>query len=196
MAAASKEFSPSFESLSMDNIVSAPLIASARANTQMAREQVKFMMDFCFSQHKDEDGNLHYQPVMIQMSITRSSIVEEDGESRLERTRAVFEVPLLTLIPMNSLAVDEVKIDFEMEVTATEQGESTTEEGPPKMIGKVGSKGTNQSSEAYQRKMTSNLSIQLRASPLPLPVGVTAVLDLFTKNLNPVSVAPEDTNPH
>jgi len=207
-----REFTPSFESLSMEDIIGAPLVATAQANSEMAREQVQFLMDFCFAKQGNDEASgandevvsatSNYKPVMVQMEVTRSDIVpspEPGGTPSLVRVKSTFEVPLLTLIPINSLAVNEVTVEFEMEVTAVEQTKSTEQSTSktsskrrrPKLMGKVGAKtksGNQQVSQENQRKTTSNVSINVKASPLPLPVGLTNIIDLYSKNLSPSNV--------
>ena len=50
---------------------------------------------------------------MINMTLTQATI-NPDGSVSSEEFN--FKVPLLTIIPLNSLAVQTVTIDFEMEV--------------------------------------------------------------------------------
>lgn len=202
----SKDLTPSFESLSMEDIIGAPLVATAKANASMAQEQVRFMMNYCFYRNdNDKDAPQNYQPVMIQMEMTRTEVepsAEPGAPPSLTRIKSNFELPLLTLVPLNSLAVDEVNIDFDMEVTAMEHNESkgqyANDEEKPKLMGKVGAKQAGHGgtvAQENQRKMTANLSINVKASPLPLPVGLTSVIDLYAKNIHPKDVHTVSSKP-
>ncbi len=63
---------------------------------------------------------------MIQMSLTRNVINQnidprdpENGKDYMRLESMDFNVPLLCLIPINSLVIDKVTVDFDMEVTST-----------------------------------------------------------------------------
>lgn len=75
----------------------------------------------------------NYKPVMIMMSLTRgvlmpgSPAIARDPNNpdskdipataaQIQNISTQFDLPLLTLIPLSSLAVDTVNVDFEMEV--------------------------------------------------------------------------------
>ena len=69
---------------------------------------------------------------MIAMSITRGVIQPQASGAApiIESVTTTFKLPLLTIIPINSLGVDNVDITFEMEVKssfAEEQENSTVE---------------------------------------------------------------------
>lgn len=181
------------ENLSVNDIITAPLLAASKANSAMAQEQTQYILDYCFS--KSEGGQ--YEPIMIRMSLTRaiSEAGEEDGASLdIKIVKSEFELPLMTLIPINSLAVESVELDFDMEITST--AKETAEGGKAVLAGKVGTKqGENAKlSKELQRKSTANLSFNVKVKPLPLPPGIIAVVDLYTKSMNPVNVEEQNDN--
>lgn len=199
---AKRKFEPAFENLPMDQIIGAPLRATASANSMMAREQVKFLMDFCFQ--KDGDG---FQPVMIEMIMMRSEMVPDDSSSKVDIKRYVskFSLPLLTIIPLNTLSVNDFEIDFDMEITSLEQsqqksdslheGESSGEQtSEVKFMGKVSNKDQQTSSSQYERKVNSKLSINIKGGQQPLPLGLTSIIDLFSKNMEPIDIKEQDSS--
>lgn len=187
-----------FDKVSMDQIIGAPLRATAKANAMMAKEQIGFMMDFCFK----KDGN-NFEPVMIEMMMTTSKLEpaeDPDDSPVLRRFKTKFNLPLLTLIPLNSLAVESFEIDFDMEVTSIEQEESSSkstkgEEGEKelKLMGKVSNKSENQRARnsQYQKKVDSKLSVNVKGGQLPLPVGITSIIDLYKNNMEPLEISEE-----
>lgn len=193
-----RTFSPrSNNALDIESIISAPLVAAATANSMMLKEQTKFLIDFCFS----KNGNT-YDPVMIEMSMTRSFIDPDDQTGNgMKRVQTTFQLPLITIIPINSLAVDQVSFEFDMEVTSqtTEQANSSQviseHFGSPGETTKLKGRISNNSSTNQQRKKskteqskmqnTSRLKVNINAGPLPLPVGITTMLDFYTKAVHP-----------
>ena len=116
--------SQQFSGLPMESLIGGPLNAAAKANSAMALTQTRFMLDTCFNMaKKDKGGNeipTQYEPIMIDMILTRSVISEDkDGKVSVIPASTKFTLPLLTILPINSLAVETVDINFEMEVKSS-----------------------------------------------------------------------------
>lgn len=184
---------------SMVDLLSAPLVAAASANSYMVREQTRFLMDTCFV----AKGSNQFEPIMIEMSLTRSVMKEGAGDGPpFQTVRSVFQVPILTMVPLNSLAVDNVDIDFSMEVVSYSSNTSTTttkKEEPnagtsgwydksasnePALTGKL-SYDSNDKSENRSHN-ASKLNVKIHAGTVPLPTGVTTMIDLYLKSINAV----------
>ena len=65
-----------------------------------------------------------YAPVMIEMSLERGVLTpttDKDGKptTEIRNFTTSFNLPLLTIIPVNSLGVNNVDISFEMEVKSS-----------------------------------------------------------------------------
>lgn len=180
------------------DLLSAPLVAAATANSFMVREQTRFLMDTCFI----AKGSNQYEPVMIEMSLSKS-ILSKDENSEIKRQEIIttFQIPLLTLVPLNSLVVDNVDIDFCLEIVSytgsTSNASSHPEENSaedkwhqksnsnePALSGKLSydakDKGENRSHNA------SKLNVKIHAGTIPLPIGVTTLIDLYVKSINAV----------
>ena len=109
--------------LNIAELIGAPLAAAASANSQMLKLQTAYLIETCFVK-KEEDS---YEPVMIEMSITRSAIDNSQRDNpTFKKYSAKFKVPLLTLIPINTLAVDNIDINFSLEIIS--QTEVTSEQ--------------------------------------------------------------------
>ncbi|WCN09840.1 DUF2589 domain-containing protein [Marinomonas mediterranea] len=192
-----------FSGLPMKSLLGAPLKAATDANGMMARTQTQFLLSTCFNKD-DATGNL--DPIMVSFNITRS-IINQDGSAATPPTANVqFNLPLLTLIPLNSLAVDDVKVHFEMEVkssTSTDHETSSEQETAAKadltakynaglfsveVHGSVShnSKTTSQQSEHYEASNQTKYEVDVHAGQLPLPTGVTTIINAFTKNIDPI----------
>ncbi len=201
-------FNPNTESaVDVESLLSAPLIAASNANSAMSREQIKFLMDFCFQKKGDT-----YIPVMIEMHL-HQSVLEADQDSKsgatIRRLKTTFQVPMMTMIPINSLAVETVDVEFNLEISSQHQVEDDDTDKKDKsssfggsakktkLKGKISydSKESMNSSHSdkYQSKNSANLKVNIHAGQLPLPVGVHQLIDVFSKSIHPIA-EPETEN--
>lgn len=206
-----------FSGLPIKSLIAGPLNAAAEANAMMAQTQTAFMLNTCFkggeSNDNDKKGNTDnsaLEPIMITFTAKRS-VLDEQGNPKPDATMS-FTLPLLTIIPLNSLAVDDVKVHFEMEVkSSSSQSSETSKEtdtsakagftaggqvGPFKVEvhGSVStnSKSSSKASEHYSSSNQAKYEIDVHAGQLPLPQGVTTIIDTFTKNIAPIMVKSDD----
>jgi len=88
-------------------------------------------METCFDKIEEKEGDktkTNYQPIMIEMSLERGVIANKTdkstppnptGELEIKAVTMKFNLPLITIIPINSLGVDNVDVTFEMEVKSS-----------------------------------------------------------------------------
>ncbi len=194
-----------FSGLPMKELIGAPLVAASEANNMMALSQTKFLLGTCFELKKEGDNEVH-KPVMINMTVTRS-VLNPDG-SEAGPIQSDLSLPLLTIIPINSLAVDEMNFSFEMEVkssfesnaTATNSSEQKQQEGISKTLeqgsvsaelsGSVASseKADNSEHSNYKKSNAAKYEINAHAGQLPLPVGITTIIDTYASAVAPIQL--------
>jgi len=180
--------------LSLDAMISSPLVAASKANAEMMLGQTNFILRNCFVK-KDPESN-SYDPIMIQMSLSQTIFNNNklpSDKDYMTIKKINFEVPLFCLIPINSLAIDKITVDFDMEVTSTTSWNITDEDTKntgrrilskqAQLNGKI--KGETKSNEQYTKDSSSKLKVHINASPLPLPLGVLSILELYSKNIYP-----------
>lgn len=199
-----------FSGLPLDSLIAGPLNAASNANNAMALTQTKFLLDTCFKKEKDKEN---YEPIMIQMSLTRGILTPDDtkGTTDVKQFTTEFNLPLLTIIPINSLAVDDVDIKFEMEVkssfgedTSAKQSSDSKAAGSfeakvgfgcfsAKVQGSVSSSSHSESSKDthYEKSNSAKYTISVHAGQLPLPQGVTTIIDAFSKSIEPIKMPSE-----
>lgn len=211
-----------FTGLPMDSLIGGPLNAAAKANAAMALTQTKFMLDTCFSATKGSDNApASYTPIMIKMSLTRGVIqpqtAGEDGKIPapiIEEVTTTFNLPLLTIIPLNSLGVDDVNITFEMEVKSS-FSEETSQESETKVAAeasfevKVGwgpvsatvrgsasydHKDSSTHSTHYQKSNSAKYTVSVHAGQLPLPKGVNTIIEAFAQSIQPIEMPTEKSS--
>lgn len=209
-----------FTGLPMEDLIGGPLNAAAKANAAMALTQTRFLMETCFNkiEEKDTQGNLKsvsYKPIMIEMSLERGvmTTVEENNKKTLKIKPVVtrFNLPLLTIIPINSLGVNNVDITFEMEVKSSySETENESKEAESKGEGsfetKLGwgplsvsikgsasysSRDSSTHDTHYEKSNSAKYTVNVHAGQLPVPKGVNTVIEAFTQAIQPIEL-PSD----
>ena len=175
-----------------------------------------------------------FQPIMIDMTLSRSVVTPAHTEkeetappevdattgkvtkeatykytyvdTKVDTIETKFALPLLTIVPLNSLAVDSVNVTFDMEVKSSfskdnksEQKSNTSEEGKfsgsggfgpfsVSVSGSISHDSSSSSSESSHYKASNNAKygVAVHAGQLPLPKGVTTIIDAFSKNVSPI----------
>lgn len=194
-----------FSGLPMKELIGAPLVAAAQANNMMALTQTKFLLETCFSLETQGDKEI-YKPIMINMTLTRP-VINADG-TEAEPIESAFNLPLLTIIPLNSLAVDEVKVNFEMEVKSSfsteKSADSATENNDKNAISRkinydnisaelngvvaASESASSNDSSSSKKSNSAKYEINAHAGQIPLPVGVTTIIEAFSQSMVPVQL--------
>lgn len=197
-----------FSGLPMEDLIGGPLNAAAKANAAMAMTQTRFLMETCFD--KTEDGSkISYKPIMIEMSLERGVLdKDKDGKLIVTTVETKFNLPLITIIPINSLGVNNVDISFEMEVkssfseteqeshTKETQGEGSFESklgwGPLSVSIKGSASYSSQDSSThdthYEKSNSAKYTIKVQAGQLPVPKGVNTIIEAFTQAIQPIEL--------
>ena len=184
-----------FSGLPMKALIGGPLKAAADANAMMAKTQTDFLLDYCFARHEEDPGKLRTKMVKFQVE---RSVLAPDGSVQDTPLKMDFSLPLMTLIPINSLAIKEMEISFDMEVKSSREHKmdnTTNQTGSSKkqknqraynfdteLHGTLSKKATDKT----QSQSHADYQVKLSAGQLPLPNGVTAILDIFTKSIAPL----------
>lgn len=191
--------------ISIDQLLAAPLVAAANANSSMAKKQTVFLMESCFDKYSvnddddeydDEEQDYVYHPKMVTLSMTKNVIkagTEKDKRPKMEQISTNFEVPILTLIPFNSLLLNDLSVNLDLEITSQKQRiKSSNDDVIPsdeiELKGAVSYDSDRRYNNNRSSKKTSKLSVEMKAGSIPLPVGFTTILDLYTKNINSISL--------
>lgn len=203
-----------FTGLPMGSLIGGPLMAAAKANHQMALTQVDFLMTTCF-ENKGTDTDC-YEPRMIDMKLTRNVITpgEKQGDPPIiSPLTSTINLPLLTILPLNSLAVDNVNVNFMMEVSScysedhSKASSETTKEDASfnakignglwsvEVKGSISHDKTNTSSDNshYEKKNSATYKVDVHAGQLPLPPGVGVIIQAYTNNISPIELAKADS---
>ena len=175
----------------------------------------------------------NYNPIMINMSLSRqvitpvstsagkayavhvaamstagTPITMAEPKADIQTVTTAFNLPLLTIIPLNSLAVQTVDIGFEMEVKSS-YGEDHSNESSKSMAaevsfeakvdygifsasvkGSASTKSEDKTSESshYEKSNSAKYTVGVKAAQIPLPGGVKTIIDAFTAAITPTTL--------
>lgn len=174
-----------FTGLDMKQLIGAPLRAAADASTQLANSTAEFINRVGF----DSDGKVR----TVAFGYQKRS-VNEDGTSNLDEMKV--DVPMLAIVPIPNLQVDEVNVLFDMEVKQSERQESAldlsaTVSGTVNLgIVKVNVTGSVSAHQSNTRSSDNSAKyhVDIRATNHGTPEGLARVLDMMAANVAPMLV--------
>lgn len=182
-----------FSGLPMDNLIGGPLRAAADASTQLANSTADFINRVGFN----NDGKARTVAFAYQQ---RS--VNEDGTSNLDEMKV--EVPILAIVPIPNLQIDEVNILFDMEVKQSEKEESSMDLSASAQASlnlglfKVNVSGSVSAHQSNTRSSDNSAKyhVDVRATNHGTPEGLARVLDMMAANVAPslVGTSIKDAN--
>lgn len=175
-----------FAGLQMDQLIGGPLRAAADANAHLANSTADFINNIGF----DNKGNV--RNVMFGY---QKRTANEDGTSNLDELKVA--VPILAIVPIPNLQVDEVNILFDMEVKQSEREESSRDMSAsldasvriwPVKVNVTGSVSSHQSNTRSSDN-SAKYHVDVRATNHGIPEGLARVLDMMAANVAPALVS-------
>jgi len=211
-----------FSGLPMKDLIGGPLMAAAQANHKMAMTQVQFMLDTCFNKTESKSKDSEFkgemlEPIMVALTLKRPVLTTSNKDGEITTTQSSVEseihLPLLTLLPLNALAVDDVNIHFNMEVKSSFSHEKSNEQsqsvgaeasftqklnyglGSTEVSGSVSysNESKNSETEKYNKSNKATYDVKVHAGQLPLPEGVGVIIKAYTDNIAPVIISGDGT---
>ena len=168
-----------FTGLPIENLISAPLLASCEGQKALAQSTAQFITDVGM----DKDGNTK--------SVTFNY---EDGSEKV-----VMDVPLLSIINVPSLSVSEVNVNFDMEVSTQSASKSSTDSSAELSVkagfGCWSASFTGKVSHHSENSRSSDTSAKYTISVKAVdekPEGLKRVFDMLNNSIGKQKSAPAD----
>lgn len=171
-----------FSGLDMKNLIGAPLGAAADASVQLAHSTADFINTVGF----DKNGK-------TRTAVFKFNQIEKNEDGSLENQEISVDVPLLAIVPIPNLQVDEVNILFDMEVKQSEKSESSSDYGGSfsgtanfgifKAI--VSGSVSAHSSNTRSSDNSAKYHVDVSATNHGTPEGLARVLDMMAANVAP-----------
>ncbi len=174
-----------FAGLDMGQLIGGPLTAAADASVLLANSTADFINKVGF----DRSGKLR----TVAFAYQKRS-VNEDGTSNLDEMK--IDVPMLAIVPIPNLQLDEVNILFDMEVKQSESSQQSLDVGASLTgslnlgIIKVSISGSVSVHQENTRKSDNSAKyhVDVRATNHGTPEGLARVLDMMAANVAPTLV--------
>ena len=177
-----------FAGLDMGQLIGAPLDAAANASIMLARGTADFINQVGF----DKDGKTRTSSFAYQRKT-----VNDDGTSNLESMNV--EIPLLAIVPIPNLQIDEVNVIFDMEVKQSEKTDKSLDIGAsitgslgwgPFKVSVTGSVSAHESNTRSSDN-SAKYHVDVRATNHGTPEGLARVLDMIAAGISPSLVSSE-----
>ncbi len=175
-----------FAGLNMEQLIGGPLSAAADASKQLAYSTADFIKSVGFDEKSGKARTVAFAYQKRSMN--------EDGTSNLDEMKV--EVPILAIVPIPNLQVDEVNILFDMEVKESTRSEKSMDMGASlsgsmnlgfikvSVTGSVSAHSSNTRSTDNSAKY----HVDVRAANHGTPEGLSRVLDMIAANVAPALV--------
>lgn len=184
-----------FSGLPIAELVAAPLLAACDSQKRLAQSAFEFMTEIGFTEEKDEKGKEKAR--LLEFNLQRPI------EGSLEKQEIQVQAPFLGLVPLPSLLIDDVQIDFQMEVTTTETSKETRANevttganssfkfgcfasGSVSVNGKVSSSRENTRST----NQTAKYQVHVSARQQPPTEGLSRLMDIMASCVEPLPNPP------
>ena len=174
-----------FAGLDMEQLIGGPLSAAANASTLLANSTADFIQKVGF----DRKGKLQTVAFGYQKRSTN-----DDGTTNLDEMKVM--VPMLAIVPIPNLQIDEVNVLFDMEVKQSEKSENSLDMGAslsgsvkigPVKVSISGSVSAHQSNTRSSDN-SAKYHVDVRATNHGTPEGLARVLDMMAANVAPALV--------
>lgn len=188
-----------FKGLPMDALIGGPLKAACDANLMMAEATSSYINDVGFT--KDENG-IPKDPRMIDFSFERPG---EDSEGKPTIDLVKIKLPVLAIVPIPNLQVNNVDVTFDMEVkSSTSSTEKDAKEIGGELSATVGGgwgsasvkiSGSVSSSKENTRSSDTSAKyhVEVNARNFGTPEGLARVLDMMNQAAQPRQIEQYQT---
>ncbi|MEO1584002.1 MAG: DUF2589 domain-containing protein [Planctomycetota bacterium] len=175
--------------LPMGQLIGGPMTAAVSAQMDLSEAMIASVFRLAFTDGKAGDTR------KLNMSFNRPVVDEDSGT--ISTQNVTIDAPLLGLVPIPSLLIDTVTVDFTMEVNAATSSKQETDASleidaeakylffKASMKGKVSTHRENTRSTDNSAKY--NVHVQARQQPAA--EGMNKLMDLMASAVDPIKVS-------
>lgn len=177
-----------FKGLPMRELIGAPLFAAAEAQEKLASIAWDYYHRIAYD---DQNGG---EKVTRLLEFTLNRPVVQDGVVSAENNEVKVQAPFIGLVPIPSLLIDRIDVDFQMEVTDTNSStDNSSADASTNISSKwfgvnVGISGKVSSSRENTRSsnQTAKYQVHVTASQQPPTEGLSKLMDIMASCIEPV----------
>ena len=185
-----ENISDKFKGLPMRELIGAPLFAAAEAQEKLASIAWDYYQKIAYD--TDDNGKPKDTTRILKFDLERP--VVQDGVVSADNNKVTVKAPFIGLVPIPSLLIDRVDVDFQMEVTDTNSStDNKNTEASTNISSKwfgvnVGISGKVTSSRENTRStnQTAKYQVHVTASQQPRTEGLAKLMDIMASCIEPV----------
>src|SRR5262245_45068429 len=183
--------------LDFGSMIGGPLVAVIKAQSQSAQTSVDFIKSVGF----DQNG----QPTMVSFKYQKPITTKDaNGTTTITPTDYTLTVPILTMLPIPFIRVEETTVDFNAKITSVQESTTASSHelnasltakggwGPVSAELKVSYAFKKSTTESSKIERTYSMAVHVRAVQDELPAGTERLLNILENNIKevPASQAP------
>lgn len=186
--------------LELQQLIAAPLVATIEADTMSAQKYLDYLTKIAFDDFDPTTGKTG------NLRTLAFSYPEQDSDGKTYKREV--SVPLITLLPLPLLHVEEADFDFDIKIidALTEKSEESFsfDEGTAKKSDKqermkmraslAPRSGKNEGE--LQQSLAANMKVKVKMRQSDMPAGLSNILHLAANNINVSDSTPEEGGEH
>jgi len=184
-----------FRGLPMEDLIGGPLQAACDAQKMLASSMIDFITNVGMNPIDASDPSKGYKTRQVDFNMNRPNR-QDDGTITQEKVE--MSVPTLAIVPIPNLQVDEVTVDFEMEVKSsfTEKTGVDTNVSVDASYGggfwpvkvKIHGEVATHKETTRNSDNSAKYTVHISAKQQPPPEGLMKVLEILQSACEPVAV--------
>ncbi|MFN3383277.1 MAG: DUF2589 domain-containing protein [Archaeoglobaceae archaeon] len=147
--------------LFLEQLISAPLTAIVHAQKDSAKATLDFLLSHLVE--KEEAGKKKKVPLSVEFSYTQALQDPETGKIQILPMK--ISIPVLTLVPLPYISVDEAEIEFKAKIVAFKEG-------------KFFAVYSHASAD-----LSAELNVKIRAKRLEVPEGIAKTITALSNSI-------------
>ncbi len=174
-----------FRGLPMSELIGAPMFAAAQAQQRLAAIAWDYYQKIAFDENK--------KTRTLEFDIERP-VIEEGADPKILNQKV--KAPFIGLVPIPSLLIDKINVDFQMEVTDTNVNKSnSTADASTNISAKwfctsvnIAGKVSTSRENTRTTDQTAKYQVNVTASQQPPTEGLSKLMDIMASCIEPISV--------
>lgn len=188
----------SFAGLPIESLIGGPFLAAAKVQQQLAATYVDTVMKLAYREKKKKEENeeTKQETNILTFEVPRPVINEEaDGKTSVTVENMQINAPLLALVQIPSFQMDEVTVDFDMEVKTSDMKSDETKADVSSTVNFKSWFGLNasitgnvSSDSVHKRESDSSATYKIHARAIQQPPseGMAKLTSLLTQAMEPL----------
>lgn len=180
-----------FAGLPLGTLICQPVIEAAKGQMALCRVYLQTLFELAF-ENPNEKEDTKRKTRVIKFTFDRLIIDKTTGQEKVKTM--TLNAPVISLVPLPAFTMDELSVDFEMEVKETKIDQDTTHEGFASKAafnywGFEAEVTGNISADSSHTRSTDNsakYSIHARAIQQPPSEGMAKLTALFAESMEPI----------